>query len=125
MKKTVLIIDPSHEFIELVTYVLGEHDYGTTGANSLTEALQILSQSQFDLILTEALDQTNPFDFDPSFLFQLQTLIPKTPIAICSIYSSVECLQAGDYGLVAILRKPIDLSCLETTIINLLTPSSI
>jgi DNA-binding NtrC family response regulator len=124
MSKTVLIIDPSHEFIDLVSYVLNEHNYKTTAANSLSEALQILTRSQFDLIMTEALEQSNPFDFDPHFLAQIQNQATRTPVAICSIYSSIECLQSGDYGLVAILRKPIDLNHLETTIVNLLQPTN-
>jgi DNA-binding NtrC family response regulator len=115
------MVDPSQEFIDLVAYVLDEHGYQLKSASCLNEALALLKQAKFDLILTEALDQSNPFDFDPNFLYELKTVAPQTAMVLCSIYSSIEILQPGTFGLAAVLRKPIDLSDLEKTMVDLLS----
>jgi len=118
--KAILVIDPSSDFIDLVAYLLGERRYQVQGAFTLTQGLMLLDEAQFDLIMTEAFKQSNPYDFDPEFLDDLHSKADDIPIVLCSIYSSVESLQPGDHGLAAVITKPVDINYLEATLLRIL-----
>lgn len=107
--KKILVVDPDPALAALVTRILEEEGYEVTTVESLEEAIALLTRSTFDLIITEAFDQSDQFDFDPSFLAKLKQVAPAPPIILSSTYPSTDLLHAGDFGLAEVVPKPFDL----------------
>ena len=106
--RQILVIDPDEKMSELFVQLFELEGYGVTAVESLAEAMARLSESRFDLIITEALDQQDPFNFDPAFLTRLRSTA-NTPIILCSTAPSCDYLRASDFGLAAVVPKPFDI----------------
>ncbi|MCL5961203.1 MAG: response regulator [Chloroflexi bacterium] len=111
-RKTILAIDPDEAIGALLTLILEEQGYTVVRTFSLPEAAKLLSDAHFDLIITEAFKQPDPFDFDPIFLEEFRSLSKNTPIILLSYYASTDSLRAGDFGLVDVVPKPFDVGAL-------------
>lgn len=116
--KAILVIDPHEPLGNLIAEVLSEEGYRIRLAQSLAEASDILNRDHFDLIITEAFDQTDQFTLDPTFLNELRRVAPATPIILCSTYPSVDILHPGDFGLAEILAKPFSIDELSAKVRN-------
>lgn len=110
--KSILVVEPDEGVGSLLVAILQEDGRRTTVVRSEREAIAALSHSRFDLIVTEALGQRQPFEFDASFLARLRSRAGDTPIVLCSMYPSTDYLQPGDFGLAAVVPKPFDVNVL-------------
>lgn len=118
--KTILVVDPDTTVGTLIASILQEEKLKVTIAQSLEEASRLLSTSCFDLIITEAFNQKNQFDFDPSFLSEITSPECNAPILLCSTYASFGMPMPVDSGLSDVLPKPFDLDDLLNKVNRLL-----
>lgn len=118
--KTILVVDPDATVGELLASILGEENYRVATAQSLGEAAALLTSSEFDLIITEAFDQHDKFEFDSAFLSELASPTRSTPIVLCSTYASVSTLRSNDLGLADVVAKPFDIDDLLNKVNRLL-----
>lgn len=121
--RTILVVDPDKEVGALVDVILGEEGYRVTDVDSLDEARRLLSESHFDLIITEAFGQKDVIDFDPSFLSELRLSAGYTPIVLFSSYVCDSSVGSHDFGLAEAVPKPFDVDTLITKVNNVLRES--
>lgn len=107
--ESILVADPDAGMAELFTQLFEMEDYKVVYAQSLADALALLSEAHVNLVITEAFDQQDAFEFNPAFLSTLKAAAGKTPIILCSIYPSTDYLNASDYGLAEVVHKPFDI----------------
>lgn len=107
--KTILVVDPDPGLHNLLRLILEEEGHKVASAGHPAEAAKSLSNSHFDLVITEAFDQRDDFDFDPAFLARLRLVAGKTPIILFSTYVPDSRVREGQFGLAAVLPKPFDI----------------
>jgi len=107
--KTILVMDPDEDIGQFLGFILEKAGYKVTVTTSLREGIKILTDSHFDLIITESFAQTRVLAFDPAFLRELRAVAGSTPIILCSTYVDGWGPRAGDYGLSETLPKPFDI----------------
>lgn len=112
VEKTILVVDPDPTLAKFLVNVLEQEGYDVSLAESLDQALDILSGANFDLIITEAFGQTDIFHFNPAFLDELTATAPNTPIILCSVSPTTDSLREGCYGLTDVVHKPFDIDVL-------------
>ena len=101
--KSVLVVDDSLQARNLLEIVLEEHGYMPFGAASGTEALLLMQQMKFDLIISD-LEMENG---DGHFLLQELKLRPKAPQVIIVSGDLAACeFQLKLAGALALFRKP-------------------
>lgn len=123
-KRNILVVHPDRDICSLLTMMLSDEGYSVTCAHSLKRGAELLAEGDFVLVLVDAFDQPQLFDFDGRFLDELRKANPSVPILFCSTHSSGESLRPGDYGLAAIIALPNGLDHLLETIKKVLgTPS--
>lgn len=101
----ILIVDDETFLVKTLTMILRDAGYQVSGAKTGGEALQLLSEMQYDLILLDlVLPDINGLDL----LSRISTPYPAIPVLVltanASLDSTVEALRRGasDY-----LLKPI------------------
>ncbi len=104
-KKEILVVNPDQAIESLFVLVLQEEGYAVTTAESIGKAVELLSNSRVDLIITEAFYQHDPFVFDPAFIWKLRKVSGDTPIVLCSVAPSADGVRAGKFGLAAVVRN--------------------
>lgn len=118
--KTILVVDPDAEIVNLLELVLKDNGYGITSAQSLAEAVALLSGSSFDLVITEAFKQDNQTTFDPNFLTELRMVGGTTPIILMSTYVTNDMIGNNDAGLILQMPKPFHVEQLEQAVNGIL-----
>lgn len=108
--ETILLIDPDEAVSASVAGILEGEGYKVTTIRSLPLAIELLSSSRFDLVMTEAFDQRRTFDFDPAYLAALRSAAGRTPIILISTYVSTDTIKAHEYGLADAVPKPFELN---------------
>ncbi|MBI2952930.1 MAG: response regulator [Chloroflexi bacterium] len=121
--KAILVVDPDEGMAEFLTQLLEQEDYRVVVAECLRNAVARLSKAHFDLIITEALEQGQPYMFDPAFLSELRLVAYHSPIILCSIYPSTEYIRAPEFGLAEVVNKPFDIDELLRKVGNCYRPN--
>lgn len=108
MKSKVLIVDDEKETRELLKSFLESDDIELYEANNGQEALDMVSEGQFDLYVTDVfMPEMNGIEF----LKILKMLDPDAIVIIITGYDNVECTrQALDYGAFRFLTKPLKMA---------------
>lgn len=107
--ESILVVDPDRGIRDLMTVLFTEEGYVVTTAQSLREALRLLSNSNFDLIVTEALGKSRMFFIDPGFISELRSVGGDVPIILVSIYAYEDWPRPVDFGLAAVVPKPFEI----------------
>src|SRR5260221_8547894 len=118
----LLVVEDDSALQQLLQEGLAEMGYPSRVASSLEQALFLVHQQPFDLIVTDTFSRTGQDVLAP--LRELLELSHPTPVLVCTGWSFDDraVRQAGFAGLV---RKPIHLDHLVTTIAECLDqPSS-
>ncbi len=110
--KTILVIEPDKAIGDLLAFFLKDQGYDVVTVESLEEGKHLLSHTRFDLIITEAFDQTHRYDLDPAFLVALKPQAGKSPIILLSTYVATNSVRPGDHGLADVIPKPFDVDVL-------------
>jgi CheY-like chemotaxis protein len=97
---------------EILQAVFVEQGYSPTMAASLEEALRLVHQHPFDLILTELFFSSEQETL--ALVLPLQELAHPTPVVVIATWLSTQDVRAS--GFAAVLREPFDLNELITTV---------
>ena len=104
--ETILIVDDEKNYPPILSAVLEEEGFETYSANSGKEALQILENSDVDLVLT---DMKMPVMDGIELLEKVKMKDPKLPIIMMTAYGTVEkAVEAMQKGAYNYILKPFD-----------------
>ncbi|MBW2199227.1 MAG: sigma-54-dependent Fis family transcriptional regulator [Deltaproteobacteria bacterium] len=104
--ETILIVDDEKNYPPILSAVLKEEGFETFTANSGPEALQILENSDVDLVLT---DMKMPVMDGIELLEKVKMKDPKLPIIMMTAYGTVEkAVEAMQKGAYNYILKPFD-----------------
>lgn len=108
----ILLVEAHRDLRRLLHLALCEQGYATTMAASLEEALRLVHQHPFDLIVT---DLFSPADQESLVrLFPLRALAHATPIVVLDTWLPIR--DVRQQGFRGILRKPFGLDDLITAV---------
>jgi CheY-like chemotaxis protein len=105
MSKKILIVDDEAASLRVLRYFLGYEGYEIVGAKDAVEALELLAESRFDLVLS---DVKMPRLDGLALAKHLLSSVPITPIFLMTAYdcdSRADILALG----VPCLSKPLSL----------------
>ena len=103
---SVLIVDEDRPAAELVRAVLSPH-YSCAIAGSLAEALELLKERKFDLLLV---NRELPDGEGPTLIAVLKTISPQTGAFVLSERVDEETMtEAIEAGALEFIRKPVNL----------------
>ena len=123
MEKSILIVDDEPDILSALTLFLESlNHFKVYQAISGNEALSIISKNNIDLVIS---DVRMP-DGDGIFLIkQLKNkLTHGLKFIFMTGYSDLNQKDALDLGAIEILRKPFDLSVLESSVLKALSNAS-
>lgn len=104
--ETILIVDDEKNYPPILSAVLEEEGFATLTANSGRDALEILSNSDVDLVLT---DMKMPLMDGIELLEKIKTIDPDLPVIMMTAYGTVEkAVQAMQKGAYNYILKPFD-----------------
>ena len=103
---TILIVDDEKNYPLVLSVVLEEEGYETLTANSGHDALEILKNSDVDLVLT---DMKMPVMDGVELLEQIKAREPDLPVIMMTAYGTVErAVEAMQKGAYNYILKPFD-----------------
>jgi len=104
--ETILIVDDEKNYPPVIGAILKEEGYETLAANSGPEALEILKNSDVDLVLT---DMKMPGMGGIELMERIQALDPELPVIMMTAYGTVEkAVEAMEKGAFSYILKPFD-----------------
>ena len=111
---TALVVDDEPDIRELLEITLGRMGIDTTAADTIAAARERLTQTHFDLCLT---DMRLPDGNGIELVEHIQKNYPDTPVAVITAHGSMEAaisaLKAGAFDFVS---KPVDLQVLRNLV---------
>lgn len=109
--KRVLVVDDEEDVCRLVTTVLGRCGYQVVAAASGSQALDVLTGSAFDLMVT---DLKMPGMTGLELLEHAQQLYPRMAVIVLTAYGTIQtAVTAMKRGAVDYMTKPFDIDELE------------
>jgi len=121
MTDTILLIDDEEMILDSLSAILFKDGYQVDCAKSGDEALEILRQKQYDLIIT---DIRMPGINGLEMVEHLKTFKPNQKILVITGYGSLEtAVKAQHRGVSDYLIKPIDIKSLKNSIRRALRPA--
>jgi DNA-binding response OmpR family regulator len=115
----VLVVEAEPDLGPLFQQALADLGYVSTLASSLDQALHLVQERSFDLIITDAYPSTSR-DVLKS-LRPLLGLANPVPVILCTAWR-VEEAVARQAGCAALIQQPFDLNELVTTVTGCLMP---
>ena len=104
--ETILIVDDEKNYPLILSAILEEEGYETLTANSGREALEKLSNSDVDLVLT---DMKMPSMDGIELLEKIKTIDSELPVIMMTAYGTVEkAVEAMQKGAYNYILKPFD-----------------
>ncbi len=104
--ETVLVVDDEKNYPLILSAILEDEGYETLTANSGREALEKLSNSDVDLVLT---DMKMPSMDGIELLEKIKTIDPELPVIMMTAYGTVEkAVEAMQKGAYNYILKPFD-----------------
>ncbi|MBI2954705.1 MAG: hypothetical protein HYY30_10350 [Chloroflexi bacterium] len=104
--KTILIVVPDQDVGAVLAFALAEDGHEVSIVDSLRQAKEELSKSDFDLIITDAFNQVSVFLFNSAFINELKRVAGETPVILCSRSPSTYHIRPDHYGLAAVIPRP-------------------
>ena len=116
MAKTILIVDDSPSVLAILEDMLNSLGYAATAVSNGKQACQLLETNRYDLIIT---DLTMPKITGDVLAVHLLKLKPDLPVIMCTGFSEmIDEKKAMDFGIKALLRKPMTYNTLAGAIRN-------
>ncbi|MBU0988062.1 MAG: sigma-54 dependent transcriptional regulator [Proteobacteria bacterium] len=104
--ETVLIVDDEKNYLPILSAVLEEEGFETLTANSGNNALDILKDSDVDLVLT---DMKMPSMDGIELLDNIKTKDPQLPVIMMTAHGTVDkAVEAMQKGAYSYILKPFD-----------------
>ncbi len=121
MAETILLVDDEEMILDSLSAILLKDGYQVDCAKNGNEALDILRQKQYDLIIT---DIRMPGISGLEMVENLKTFKPDQKILVITGYGSLEtAVKAQHRGVSDYLIKPIDIKSLKNSIRRALKPA--
>jgi two-component system response regulator PilR (NtrC family) len=109
-----LIVDDEPDIRELLELTLGRMDIETRSAATLADARDLLTQSHFDLCLT---DMRLPDGDGLNLVSLIQQHYPELPVAVITAHGNMEtAIHALKLGAFDFVSKPVDLQVLRNLV---------
>jgi two-component system NtrC family response regulator len=106
MTEKILIVDDDASFRRVVDYTLKEEGYETTLATNGEEALNLFSESEFSLVVTDVL---MPQLGGLELLRRTQAISPEVPVVVVTAHAAVEdAVHAMREGAFDYIEKPVN-----------------
>ena len=119
MAKKILIVDDNPNMSSLLSEMLEVFDYASVRAADGTEALTVLENGDFSMVIT---DMRMPNMTGLELLGEVKSRFPKMPVVLISGYSlqEIEKQEPGSYKADGFLGKPLMMSDIEKLLNSLL-----
>ena len=118
MKHTILVVDDEVRLADVLTLALEDIGYGAIAAENAVHALEILSQEQVDLVLT---DLRLPGMDGRGLLGEIRRLYRDIPVvlitAFASVRDAVDLIKEGAFDYIA---KPFEMEDVAATVLRAL-----
>jgi CheY-like chemotaxis protein len=108
----ILVVEDEPANLRMLTYILNDEGYETIGASDGVEALELLAQSRFDLVLS---DINMPRMDGVALARHIVSSNPITPIFLMTAYDFDNCQDILQLR-VPCLKKPVPLDSLLSRI---------
>lgn len=110
----ILAVDDDREFLTLLHDVLKEEGYEICIAESMTEAIEKIKDTLFDLIIT---DKNMPEPKGADLINEIKSISPASKIIVLTGFGDIESyLELMNMGIYDYLNKPVKMSELKITI---------
>ncbi len=114
MTSTALIIDDEPDILSLLSLTIKRMKIETDCAESVEQAIQLLSRNQYDFCLS---DMRLPDGDGMDIVKYVQKNVPNTPIAIITAHGNMELgIEAMKQGAFDFVSKPVDLERLRNLV---------
>ena len=118
MLKLILVVDDEQNFLELMMRILSKRGFAVKTAANGDEALKLLEQQSFDLVLLDI--KMGPMN-GIQLLEKIKERQPLVKAIMMTAYPTNETrVQAMDLGASAYLTKPVELNALIEAMNSLL-----
>lgn len=115
----ILVIEPDGELRELLGVALQEEGYQVQSVTSLQQALSVVDEQSFRLILADVYVGRSPHSFTEAHL--LRRHVSPTPLAILTT-QKIEPTDAAQQGFCFLMRMPFDLDELALLVAAQINP---
>jgi|GEM_PF-2427930 len=120
MPDTILLVDDEDMILDSLSAILVNEGYQVDCAHDGNEALDILKQKQYDLVIT---DIRMPGMDGMEMVERLRSIAPRPKIMVITGYGSLDtAVKAQHRGVCDYMIKPIDIQGLKTSIHRALYP---
>lgn len=117
MKKRVMLVDDNQDFLDSTKDVLEDKGYEVVTADSGEEAIELLKEQDFDVVI---MDIKMPGMNGVESFIEMKKIRPGVAVILITAYSIDSLIQkALDEGAYSVLKKPLNMNALFTTIDNL------
>ncbi len=115
MQEKILLVDDNVAFIDSIKDVLEEEGYGVLTAYTGEEALTMVAEHDFALVL---MDIKMPGMNGVECFLKMKAANPRLRVILMTAYALTDLIQtACDHGVWAVLKKPLDMHTLMGTIV--------
>ncbi len=123
LKPHILVIDDEQDILRIVTLCLEQSGYDVSTANSAEEAYCLISNFEFDAILTDVM---MPGEDGISFLARIHQILPDVPVIIMTGFAQLQmAVNAIKNGAFDFIHKPFDFEYLRQVMRKAVTFSSL
>jgi two-component system, NtrC family, response regulator HydG len=117
MKRRVMLVDDNQAFLDSTKDVLEDKGYEVVTADSGEEAIEFLREQNFDVVI---MDIKMPGMNGVESFIEMKKIRAGVAVIMITAYSIDSLIQkALDEGVYSILKKPLNINALFTTIDNL------
>ena len=113
----ILIIEDDIIFLDLLVKVLNKREIDTTSLTTTENAIQIIKDQQYDVVLTD-IQLPGPFD-GLELLIEIKKINDDLPVIVMSGYGNYgKVKEAINQNAYIFLQKPLDIEDIYTQIKN-------
>jgi CheY-like chemotaxis protein len=112
MLKNILVVEDEPASLEFISHFLRKEGYGVSEARDGAEAIELIDNSRFDLVLT---DIRMPRVDGVALATHILSRIPTIPIITMTTFPSEDLRPIWGYGIPC-LSKPLSLHELQSTV---------
>lgn len=103
---SILIVDDDESLRRVMEFVLSREGHDTTAAESATRAIDLLRESEFDLLVT---DMKMPSMDGIELMLRARELRPRLPVILVTAFGTIErAVEAIKLGAYDYIAKPFD-----------------
>ena len=114
MKPKILIVDDDERFLSSLRILLETLEYPVQSATNATDALAVIKQEQFDLVIT---DKNMPHLTGFGVAKAIHAICDDIPIILCTGFDEREdSKKARQMGITEIVVKPVTMASLGTAV---------